>query len=50
MSHIEAPNASGEVDEGVAIDVFDQRAFRPGDIDWRGVRESARNGLLPPPL
>ena len=48
MSHIEAPDASGEIDEGVAIDVFQQRAFRPGDIDRRGVREAARNGLLAP--
>ena len=48
MSHIEAPDASGKIDEDVAIDVFQQRAFGPGDIDRRGVREAARNGLFPP--
>ncbi len=48
MSHIEAPNAAGKIDEGVAIDIFQQRAFCLGDVNWRSVRKATGNGLLAP--
>ncbi len=45
MSHIEAADATGKIDERIAVDIFDECAFGLGDVDGRGVREAAGNGL-----
>ena len=46
MSRIEAANAAGEVDEDVAVNVFNQRALSLVDVDMGGVREATRHSLL----
>jgi hypothetical protein len=44
MADVEAADASGKIDEAVAVDVIDDRAFRSRGKERRGVIRAAGNG------
>jgi hypothetical protein len=46
VSGIEAADAAREVDEAIAIDIFDDRAFRLRDENGRGVIGSLHDGSI----
>ena len=46
MSHIHAADAAGEIDQDVAVDIFDERAVGPRHVNRCCMREAARNGLF----
>ncbi len=46
MSGIQASDAAGEIDQAIAIDVFDDRAFGFGDKYRRGVKSALRHGRV----
>ena len=43
MADVDAADAAGEIDEAIAVDILQRRPFGLGNIDWRGVGQSARN-------
>jgi len=46
MSSVKAANAAGEIDQPVAVDIFDNRAFSLRDKDRRGVISRLHNSLV----
>jgi hypothetical protein len=46
MSDIEAADASGEINQDIAVNVLDECAVSFCDVNRRSVRETARDGLF----
>jgi hypothetical protein len=50
MSHIEAPDAAGKIDEDVAVDIFEERAVAVRNVNRGCMVHAARNGLQSPQM
>ena len=48
MPSIHAADPAGQINEGVPIDIFQQRAFRPRGEYRRGMEDAPRHGLYTP--
>jgi hypothetical protein len=48
MPHVEATQASSEVEEAVAVHVLDHGPFRARNEDWGDVVNGARHAVLAP--
>jgi hypothetical protein len=46
MPHIEAANTSREIDQDIAVDIFDECAVGLGDVHRCRMRETTRDGLF----
>ncbi len=47
MTDVEAPNAAGEVDVAVAVDIFEPCPLGFRDVNGRAMRQAAGHGLSP---
>src|SRR6266481_6069114 len=48
MSGVEASDAAGKIKQPVAVNIFDDRSFRLGDEDRRGMISGLHNGSIAP--